>query len=197
VTGSVYGQSRTRSTKLGSALTNAKVGLLLARESVHLIGYSIAPIDVMINTMLRAIYATMSVSLKKHHVKGHVQMRSYFVMENARRGLCNVTVNVWINDISLQIVMEPAHFLLLKIICVMGNARRGLYSVMVNVWMKIMILQIVMEPAQIMNLKVGFAILYVSPLKNHATENALKVNSTVELKLDFFKLDLTQTRNSK
>jgi hypothetical protein len=118
-------------------------------ESVHLIGISIAPIYVIANTsMLQAIYAIMSVSLKKHHVKGTVKIRKYIVMENARRGLCNVTVNVWMNDISLQIVMETAH-IIKKVWCVMGNARRGLYSVMVNVWMNFLSLQIVMETAHI------------------------------------------------
>jgi hypothetical protein len=109
-------------------------------------------------------------------------MRKFLVMENVRRGLCNVTVNVWIKDISLQIVMEPAH-IIKKAGSVMENARRGLYSVMVNVWMNILSLQIVMIPAHI-NLKIGFAILSVSLVRNLATENALKVN---------FKLDLTQT----
>jgi hypothetical protein len=79
----------------------------------------------------------MSVSLKKHHAKAPVQMRRYFAMENVRKRLCNVTVNVW---------------------------------------MKIMSFQIVMEPAQNANLKIGSAILNVSPVKNLATENALKVN---------------------
>ncbi len=36
-------------------------------------------------------------------------------MANARRGLCNVTVNVWMNYISLQTVMEPAQDISLKI----------------------------------------------------------------------------------
>jgi hypothetical protein len=50
----------------------------------------------------------MSVSLKKHRVKGPVQLGRYFVMENARRGLYNVKENVWMHIISLLIVMERA-----------------------------------------------------------------------------------------
>jgi hypothetical protein len=113
VTGSVYGRNmlgKTRLTKLGAALTDAKVGLLLARESVHLVGNSIAPILVIpnISMLFQAIYAIMSVSLKKHHVKGTVKIRKYIVMENVRRGLYNVTANAWMKITSLQIVMEPA-----------------------------------------------------------------------------------------
>jgi hypothetical protein len=55
------------------------------------------------------------------------------------------------------------------------NARRGLYSVMVNVWMKNMSLQIAMEPALKIK-KAGSVTENVSPVKNLATENALKVN---------------------
>jgi hypothetical protein len=42
-------------------------------------------------------------------------MRRYFVTENVRKRLCNVTVNVWTKIISLQIVMEPAQNINLKI----------------------------------------------------------------------------------
>ncbi len=91
--------------RLGSVLINAKTFLLLALESVHINGNSIVPIFV--STSLQVICATMSVSLKKHHAKAPVQVGRYFVMENARTGLCNVTVNVWINIFtSLLIVME-------------------------------------------------------------------------------------------
>ena len=57
----------------------------------------------------------------------------------------------------------------------MGNARRQLYNVTVTVWVNILTLQIVMEPAHIL-WKIGFAILYVSRVKNFATKHALKVN---------------------
>ncbi len=58
---------------------------------------------------------------------------------------------------------------------VMENASRGLYNVMVNVCIIIIRLLVVMERAQIL-LKIGGAILNVSPVKNLAMENALKVN---------------------
>ncbi len=58
----------------------------------------------------------MSVSLKKHHAKAPVQMSTlYFAMENVRKRLCNVMVTVWMRNISLQIVMEPAQKISLKI----------------------------------------------------------------------------------
>jgi hypothetical protein len=63
-------------------------------------------------TNLQAIYVTVSASLEKHHVKGPVQKRRYFAMENARRRLYNVMATVWMNILRLQIVMEPAHILL-------------------------------------------------------------------------------------
>jgi hypothetical protein len=63
---------------------------------------------------LQAIYATMSVSLKKHHVKGLVHITRFFVMENARKRLYSVMVNVWIHIMTLLIVMEPAHIMIIK-----------------------------------------------------------------------------------
>jgi hypothetical protein len=128
----------------------------------------------MTTTTLETIYVTIYVSLEKHHAKGPVLKRRYFVMEYARKRLCNVTVNACMSIISLLIVMERVQ-LFLKWCSVMENARIELHSVTVNVWMKVTSLLTVMEPVQIL-LKIGSAILFVSPVKNLAMENALKVN---------------------
>jgi hypothetical protein len=104
------------SQELGSVVINANLGWLRAKENVPQIWKKIVRVFAKRKTSLQATCATMSVSLKKHPVEALVQMSwRYFVMANARRGLCNVTVNVWMNYISLQTVMEPAQDISLKI----------------------------------------------------------------------------------